>query len=142
MLNKQIELSHLIYHCLGSQKIDVIILVETWHTTNSYNRIKLPGYELHGKENGKGGGVGFFINDQLSFKVRLDLEIPSETVEHSVIELKLKHKAVIINGIYRPPNTNQDSFIMWFDKLHEKLMKHNCKDFVMGMDHNMDLLKQ
>ena len=88
-----------------------------------------------------GGGVGFFINDQLSFKIRADLELSSKTVEHSVIDIKLKHKTVTLNAIYRPPNMNQDCFITWFCMLNEILKKNNCKDFVIGMDHKMNLLK-
>ena len=143
LLNKQIELSHLLYHCLGNQKVDVVILAKIWHMPQNVNRISLPGYVFHGKPqpNRVGGGVGFLINDQLSYKVRPDLEIASKQVEHSVVDIKLKHKTVTLNAIYRPPNTNQDIFITWFHELHDKLMDNKCKDFVMGLDHNMDLLK-
>ena len=143
LLNKQTQLSHLLYHCLGDQKVDLVILAETWHTPNNLHRIKLPGYKFHGKArpNRMGRGVSFLINDQLNFKIRADLELSSDTVEHSVIDIKLKNKTVTANAIYRPPNTNQDCFITWFHLLNDNLKKNKCKDFVIGMDHNMDLLK-
>ena len=69
LIGKQDSLSHLLYQVLGVHKIDVVILAETWHTPANLNRIKLPGYEFYGKARlcKKGGGVGFFVNDQLTF---------------------------------------------------------------------------
>ena len=43
--------------------------------------------------------------------------------------------------IYRPPNTDQKYFLQWFKKLVNSKKQYNCKDFVIGMDHNLDLLK-
>ena len=46
-----------------------------------------------------------------------------------------------MNAVYRPPNTDQDHFLMCFNKLNDIMDKNKCKDFVIGMDHNLDLLK-
>ena len=143
LIGKQDSLSHLLYQVLGDHKIDIVILVETWHTPSNLTRIKLPGYQFHGKacQGKKGGGVGFLINDQLTYKERPDLEVTSTTVEHCVINVKLKKTTVTVNAIYRPPNTDQEEFLTWFENLNRTLNKYKCKDFVIGMDHNLDLLK-
>ena len=46
-----------------------------------------------------------------------------------------------MNAIYRPPNTDQEEFLTRFESLNNLLKKHKCKHFVIGMDHNLDLLK-
>ena len=70
LIGKQDSLSHLLYQALGEQKIDIVILVETWHTPGNLNKIKLPGYQFHGKAclGKKGGGVGFLISDSITYK--------------------------------------------------------------------------
>ena len=110
---------------------------------NNAHCINVPGYQFHGypRPHKKGGRVGFLINDQLQYKARSDLIVIDDQIEHGVIELKLKKKLITVNAIYRPPNTNQDHFLTWFQSLNDILMKNHCKDFVVGMDHNMDLLK-
>ena len=49
LIGKQDSLSHLLYQVLGDHKIDVVILVETWHMPGNLSRIWLPGYQFHGK---------------------------------------------------------------------------------------------
>ena len=58
-----------------------------------------------------------------------------------VIKVKLNKQIVIVSSIYRPPNTNQKEFIAQLKNLHEKIKIECRKEWVIGLDHNMDLLK-
>ena len=134
------ELSKLINNS-NKKKIDVVILSETWVTPSSLTRINVPGYDFIGKQrtNKKGGGVGILINKNLKYKVRLDLEITDSILENCSIELKTSVKNIIIGSMYRPPNTNQREFV---EDLKSYIEKIDSKfELIIGMDHNMDLLK-
>ena len=56
--SKQLELSKLLKQCLGTKKVDVIILIETWLTTQNVCNIKIPGYKFEGKHRPNKKGVG------------------------------------------------------------------------------------
>ena len=76
----------------------MVILEETWLTETNQSHVCLPGYNYYGKShpNRKGGGVGFLINNRLSYKARPDLEIKSNTVEHCFIEIRGKKYGIIV----------------------------------------------
>ena len=118
LIGKQVELSHLLFKLLGVRKIDIVILVETWLTHESEKRLHIPGFTYHGntRTTKKGGGVGFLIRDELSFKPRPDLVIDNSTIESCFIELNNLEKRPIIASLYRPPNTNVQSFLEYYKK--------------------------
>ena len=49
-------------------------------------------------------------------------------------------KNISVSSIYRPPNTNTSEFIAEYEKYTKKLTSDNT-DTVIGLDHNLDLLK-
>ena len=63
-------------------------------------------------------------------------------MEHVTLEIKLKNHRLIVGSIYRPPNTNAKSFTTDFTKYVRKLHKIKGADIVIGLDHNLDLLKK
>ena len=58
------------------------------------------------------------------------------------MDIKLKNQKLIVGTIYRPPNTNAKSFIKDFTRYVRKLHKIKGADIVIGLDHNLDLLKK
>ena len=50
-------------------------------------------------------------------------------------------KKIIIGSIYRPPNVNPNLFITTVTELTSKLKLEQKSDIILGMDHNLDLLK-
>ena len=143
ILSKQFRLSKFLKHCLGQKKVDVIILAETWLTKLNCDQIKIPGYKFTGKHrpNCNGGGVGFLINEELRFKVRDDLLHDSNVMENCIIEVETKQNNILMNAIYRPPNTNLSCFNRKFDTHLKLLNLQKNKDIVIGLDHNLDFLK-
>ena len=61
--------------------------------------------------------------------------------EHHYIELKGDHQSVVLGSIYRPPNTNLDRFMEEYKDSLEQLGNLKNKELVLGMDHNINLLK-
>ena len=124
--------------------MDLITISETWLTESNRSLINLPGYQFHGKicKTRKGGAVGFLINDSINYVQWDDLNISSEFMEHDTIEIKLKNQKLIVSTIYRPPNTNAKSFIKDYTRYIQRLQKIKGADVVIGLDHNLDLLKK
>ena len=111
--NKQAELLRLINNCLGTNKVDLILLCELWLNDNDLKTIRIPGYNFTAlpRKNRKGGGVGILINDQLQYSNRPDLMSQNENIESYFIELINMPRKTIVGSIYRPPNTNEKEFI-------------------------------
>ena len=104
----------------------------------------LPGYTFEFKPvTSTLGGVGFFINDNLCYKVRNDLKmLLNGCLESIFIEISFDEKKNIIVGlIYRHPhmqiNDFYDNFLVeYLNKI--ALLDNTC--ILMG-DFNIDLLK-
>lgn len=131
--NLQIHLSSL------NIKFSLIALTETWlNTTHDISYFGLPGYVFQHKDrpNRSGGGVCFYIREDLSFKVREDLGI--DECESLFIELDQKHgKNIIVGVIYRPPDSNLETFL---NNLDSTLTKIEDKTVWLTGDFNIDLL--
>ena len=122
------------------KKPDVLMLCETWQSKNSPIP-DLPGYDyIHKARTHKlGGGVGILISDNLTYKTRPDLEINTETLEHYIVELKLKTKGLVLCSGYRAPGNNPGKFVSEYSELLSKINGTGLP-VIMGLDHNLDLL--
>ena len=118
-----------------------MLLNETWLKENSH--VTIPGYDLVSKPrpNKKGGGVGFLVKKGLVYRERTDLALDSKICENMVIELKCDRKSLLLCSAYRPPNTNPNDFLDVYSILIGKLKENKGKNIVIGLDHNLDLLK-
>ena len=124
---------------------EIIILNETWLKESDNKRIILPNYKYEGipRNNKKGGGVGFLIRTDILYRIRNDLIPDDKTLscEQCYIEIKNNTEKVIIGTMYRPPSTNISEFINTFNIQIDKINK-NGYECIIGLDHNLDLLKQ
>ena len=120
------------------------MLCETWLKSNSL-RPRIPGYKLerHDRRKKQGGGTGILISTKCKYKRRKDLEeFNCPSLESCFIELETNKKNIIFGSIYRPPNTSPDEFTSLFSQLIKKANDGNPNtNLVVGLDHNMDLLK-
>ena len=87
-----------------------------------------------------GGGVGIFVSDKLKYKERSDLYMVDCSFKYCIIEVKLKHENVLSCSGYRAPNTNPACFLTDYEKLLSKVNVEKNK-LIVGIDHNLDLLK-
>ena len=91
------------------------------------------------------GGVGIYINSDLSYCRRDDLSIfIPHVIETLFIEVQLnKTKSIILGVIYRPnsqPRADMDIFITKLADITAKINIENKESYIMG-DFNIDLLK-
>ena len=142
LLSSELEVAKLLNYS-NRRKIDLIILAETWLSKTSEKKLRLNGYEYFGqtRKNKKGGGVGIIINKSLKYKVRPDIFLDKENFENVSIEIKTGIASIIVSSIYRPPNTNQQNFVDNLVRLYNLIQKEKGKEWIIGLDHNMDLLK-
>ena len=62
-------------------------------------------------------------------------------LEHCIVELKTDKRNILLVSAYRPPNTNARTFLSEYKKLLDRLKKQKDHEIVIGLDHNLDLLK-
>ena len=144
-LNSKIgELTYLIDNSFKYQPPEIVMLCETWLKSNS-PRPRIPGYkvERHDRKRKQGGGTGILVSTKCKYKRREDLEeLDCPSLESCFIELETNKKNIIFGSIYRPPNTSPNEFTSLFSKLVKKVNEGNPNtNLVIGLDHNMDLLK-
>ena len=111
------------------------MLNETWVTNKNEHMVMIPNYKFVGKHRTtkKGGGVGLAVHNTVQFRPRDDIKLDHVS--------EAKRRNVIVGSMYRPPNSKEKEFLRDYKKLMEKLKQHKDTDLIIGMDHNMDLLK-
>ena len=143
LASKQRDMISLLGSCTEKNSVDVVILLETWLTCESEKHINIPGYNSYGvnRKRKKGGGVGFLIKNHLSYKVLPEFCESKHTTESCFIEVKTMSSELIIGSLYRPPNTLEKEFLQYYNTLCDLLSKTWSKECIIGLDHNLDLLK-
>ena len=136
------DLNYILNNSFNTKHPDVVLLCETWLSTRSPKPF-IQGYnvERSDREHRKGGGVAVLISTRCKYKRRKDLEqFNCNSFESCFIELENWKSNLVIGSIYRPPNTDADRFIEIY-----KDVKKTCTiqktDLILGLDHNLDLLK-
>ena len=122
----------------------MFILNETWITKSNEHLVNIPNYNYVGKHRTykKGGGVGFLVHNELHYKTKTDIKLAYESdLEYHFIELKTKKRNMILGSMYRPPQSKEKAFLKDYEKLIGCIADLKDKDLVIGIDHNMDLLK-
>ena len=76
----------------------------------------------------------------MKYRSRPDLECKTNILEHCVVEIKLGNENILCSSCYRAPNTDVDLFLAEYALLLNNFKETKSK-IVMGMDHNLDLLK-
>ena len=140
--NKQRELLDFINTVAGKEKIDIVLLQETWLTENSIPLVQMPGYkQFHQARTGKRGGrVSVLISNELTCRKLNDLCHCESFLESCTVEIKLPKHNLIVSSVYRPPNTNEHKFNDLIEKL-VKTVNRKSSHSLIGLDHNLDLLK-
>ena len=144
VLSKQDLLKTFLRDVSKDCKLEVIMLVETWLTKSNCKRLKIPGYAFVGshKKDKRGGGVGILVRQDFEFRERPDLSMNIPNFESMMIELKTHKDSVYLCTIYRPPNCSEKDFLKNYKRQLNKLSPQQISRLVIGIDHNLDLLKQ
>ena len=129
--------------CTKSNKIDVVIICESWVTVETKHLVNIPGYDYIGIErhSKRGGGVGFLVAKKLHYKHLADYDLMEPCIEQCMLNITVKGRNMICGSIYRPPNTDTKTFLQQFKGTMEKIKLGIHDDHIIGMDHNLDFLK-
>ena len=95
------------------QKLDVVLVTESWLDESSSEFVKIAGYdEFHTfRNNKKGGGVSFFVNsNKTSVALPKDSYVSSH-IEVNSIKIIANHTDIFFIGIYRPPGGDIEKFL-------------------------------
>ena len=123
--------------------LDVIGMCETRLNVALEPLYTLPSYNtFFNSRNTKGGGTLLHISEKLKASELASLTFTLPYFESVFVLVQLSGKKLIIGNIYRPPNSDIDSFL---SKLFEVLtsilqLDSSCSSIIMG-DINIDLLK-
>ena len=116
---------------------DLIAVTETWlrpeDTEGFISSITPPGYKFtHVPRNvKKGGGVGFFIKEDLSFEQVSKNNC--QAFESVSIQISTEGaKDVIFHVLYRPPNLSKSQFLDEFGMFLEGAALSGCENILLG----------
>ena len=131
-------------------QFDILTLQETWLDSNLENLINIHGYKpvfKHKIGTKRGGGLAIFINNNLNYTLRKDLQFPTQNqhlhdclfVEISNTSPNISQKTILIGTIYRAPSSqNLETFNTDVEELLSKLHK---KNIIITGDFNTNLLQ-
>jgi Endonuclease-reverse transcriptase len=126
-----------------SNCLTAIAVTETWLNCTTADAYVLPGYTFISKPRiGKGGGgVGFFVNSDVTHNIREDLCRMHPHIECVFIEIVLPNvKTIIIGCIYRPPNSDVAEFNSDLDLILTMIKIKKDQLLIVTGDFNLDLL--
>ena len=82
------------------------------------------------------------LSSKCKYKRRLDLEqFNCASFESCFAKVRCWNSKIIVGSIYRPPNTNPQEFIDTASRVITQAKQHG-RNVILGMDHNLDLLKE
>ena len=122
----------------------LIAVTKTWLKPNySESIVNLPGYSFISNPRIKtqGGGVGFYVKDNLIYSTRLDLNRMEEKIFESLfIDVKFKNKTITFGCIYRAPCNDIVSNSSFLDILNNTLKRIKKRDCFLLGDFNYNIL--
>lgn len=146
LMSKHDSLSNFITN-LTNKNVLTIAVQEVWEIPN-IDLICIPGYNFVHKSRllNRGGGVAFYIRNDIQFKIIDNLSHVHEKVfECLTLELNLNGKKIIASNIYKSPNPpegtqleHNDMFINYLDTHLYNLSVYNCDSYVFT-DSNINL---
>ena len=150
LMSKFDELSSLIIRLSTSNvNIKIIALQEIWNIPYP-ELVNIPNFKFAHKVRNvsKGGGVAFYVRNDIHFKIVSHLShFIEKEFECLTIEATINRKKILLSNIYRSPNplknTTQaehtENFMNYFDTHLYNLSMKNCDSFVF-LDSNINLL--
>ena len=143
MLGKQDSLKLLLNNIRRDCRVQVIMLAETWLNKNNVKRVKIPGCSFVGsyRKSKHGGGVGILMSQNLEYRQRKDLSLNVPNFESITVEMKTHESGILFCTIYSPPNSSDKDFLKNYARLLKKFTPQQQARLIIGLDHNLDLIK-
>ena len=125
-------------------KPSIIAVTETWLKPDQLGpHTNLSSYTFLSNPRSKysGGGVAFYIRDEIEYTHRIDLNIINEKIFESIfVDIKFQDKVITCRNIYHSPSNNgnaQKMFPSDLDNIPKKINKR--ESFLLG-DFNLNIL--
>lgn len=118
---------------------------ETWfNSVDDANLVNINGYTMVNsiRQDRRGGGASLFIDSNIDFEIRSDLEVNCADCDSVFIEINNhgRSKNNIIAVVYRPETVKIEDFFTELTCVFNKLNDENKPAYIMG-DYNIDILK-
>ena len=134
---------------LGSIDIEfkIIGLVETWLKDQPQEYFHIDGYnlELKNRRDKKGGGVCLYIDDDIKYTVRKDLEKIKHPDYTETLFIEIERQAaknIIVGVLYKPPDQDIKVFNTFAETLLCKIAKNENKLVYLMGDFNINLINE
>ena len=133
---------------MNEYPFDVVTMSETWLKNNPHllSYVNIPGYcsIFWNRDRVRGGGVGAYVREGISFKRRFNIENIESDLEHLWIEIqgRNKHNKMLLGVVYRSERILD--FQTWLDRaenLFSQLSVLWDGLLVINGDMNVDMLK-
>ena len=123
-----------------AQLCDILVFTETWLSARVQNNdLDIPNYSLpfHCNREGKlGGGVAIYVRNGIHAVERQDLTI--QGLEALWLEIKINNRKLIVGGIYRPPNANNNCWLL-LEQSIVQAFNTNCDNLLVAGDFNVNI---
>jgi len=137
---------------LTNNKVPVyaVALQEIWNV-QYLEDLKIPGFDLfiNQRKKYRGGGVGFYVKENLECKIVKNLTLMTEKIFESItIEIKINKQKFTLANYYRSPNhpteltvsAAQEEFIELFHNFLSPVNESDSRSYIFS-DSNINLLK-
>ena len=81
------------------------------------------------------------MSQNLEYRQRKDLSLNVPNFESITVEMKTHQESILFCTIYRPPNSSDKDFLKNYSRLVKKFSSHQLARLIIGLDHNLDLIK-
>ena len=122
-----------------------IILSETWAKEHNTDMHIIPGYKQISclRKKAKGGGVSIYVHNDISYKLRCDLQFDRKHHETAFVEINKRifnsKRNIIICAIYRSPKGCMNKFNDELETLLDTLSKEKKHTYIQG-DFNINTM--
>ena len=125
--------------------VDVILLCETFLSSNTEKLAYIPGYHLvtNNRNNHKGRGVAILIREGITYRKKQELcYMIDKELESVYVDITAKNgRQIQIGSIYHAPNTDVKKLMEHIELVSAKTGQLSNHELILGMDQNIDLLK-
>ena len=81
------------------------------------------------------------MSQNLEYRQRKDLSLNVPNFESITLEVKTHESGILFCTIYRPPNSSDRDFLKNYARLLKKFTPQQEVRLIIGLDHNLDLIK-
>ncbi|XP_053402799.1 uncharacterized protein LOC128558047 [Mercenaria mercenaria] len=126
---------------IEAQPYDILIFTKSWLSPAiSNDDLLIPNFQTTfrcDRNDRIGGGVTIYIRDGLLAKHRDDLSVAG--IEALWLEINFRHRVILVGGIYRPPDSNNQQWLL-LEQSIDQAFNQPCDNILVAGDFNINIL--